>query len=108
MPISFYYGAKDWMDPVPAMFLIEQKLVRDGAKLYFIDESDHHLYLDNPVDMVFKIALHIFGEVKAEEYRRSKINQGEAQLVDEEEKQLPDEAEEKEVKENINRNSDLI
>jgi hypothetical protein len=86
------------MDPVPAMFLIEQKLVRDGAKLYFIDEADHHLYLDNPVDMIFKMVLHIFGEEKANEYRRSKINHGDAQLIDEEEKDQPEEAEEAEVK----------
>jgi hypothetical protein len=86
------------MDPVPAMFLIEQKLVRDGAKLYFIDDSDHHLYLDNPVDMVFKMVLHIFGEGKAEEYKKSKINHGDAQIIDEEEKEQPDEAEETEVK----------
>lgn len=66
------------MDPVPAMFLIDQKLVRDGAKLYFIDDSDHHLYLDNPVDMVFKMVLHIFGEERAGEYKKSKIKEGEA------------------------------
>jgi pimeloyl-ACP methyl ester carboxylesterase len=98
VPISFYYGAKDWMDPVPAMFLIEQKLVRDGSKLYFIDDSDHHLYLDNPVDMIFKMVLHIFGEEKAKEYRKSKINHGDAQLIDEEEKEQLEEAEEAEVK----------
>ncbi len=81
VPVSFYYGARDWMDPVPAMFLIEQKLLAasgDRAKLYFIDDADHHLYLDNPVDMVFKIVLHIFGEERAGEYKGSKVGQGEA------------------------------
>jgi pimeloyl-ACP methyl ester carboxylesterase len=61
VPVSFYYGEKDWMDPVPAMFLIDQNQLSVDAKIYFIDGSDHHLYLDNPVDMIFKMLLHIFG-----------------------------------------------
>ena len=84
VPVSFYYGAKDWMDPVPAMFLVEQKLIREGAQVYFIDDSDHHLYLDNPVDMVYKMVLHIFGEGKAEEFRKSKVVNGEAQIIEDE------------------------
>ena len=82
VPVSFYYGEKDWMDPVPAMFLIDQNQLRVNAKIYFIDGSDHHLYLDNPVDMIFKMLLHIFGTDTADEYRKSKINHGDAAIVD--------------------------
>jgi hypothetical protein len=58
--------------------------------------------------MIYKMVLHIFGEEKANEYRRSKINHGDAQLIDEEEKEQPEEADEAEVKKCINRNSDMI
>ena len=66
---AFYYGERDWMDPYPAMYLIEEKQLPASGKLYVIDDSDHHLYLDNPVDMVFKILLELFGKDVSEEYR---------------------------------------
>ena len=62
VPVAFFYGEKDWMDPYPAMFLIEEKMLSVSAKLHVIDDSNHHLYLDNPVDMVYKLLLEIFGE----------------------------------------------
>jgi cardiolipin-specific phospholipase len=62
VPVAFYYGERDWMDPYPAMQLIEENLLPSGAKLHVIDDSDHHLYLDNPVDMVYKILLEVFGQ----------------------------------------------
>ncbi len=53
--VSFFYGERDWMDPYPAMHLIEEKFLPEGTNLHVIDNSDHHLYLDNPIDMVFKM-----------------------------------------------------
>jgi pimeloyl-ACP methyl ester carboxylesterase len=41
---------------------MEENLLPSGAKLHVIDGSDHHLYLDNPVDMVYKILLEVFGQ----------------------------------------------
>ena len=52
------------MDPVPAMELCHNKLVK-GGNLYFIEGADHHLYIDNPKDTVYKLLLDVFGEEKA-------------------------------------------
>lgn len=37
-----------------------------------IEGSDHHLYLDNPVDMIFKILVDVFGEEVARDYKISR------------------------------------
>ena len=52
------------MDPVPAMQLCHNKLVK-GGNLYFIEGADHHLYIDNPKDTVYKLLLDVIGEEKA-------------------------------------------
>lgn len=62
------------MDPTAAHFLIENNLLVN-ARLYGIEKADHHLYLDNPIDTVYKMLLEVFGKDNsrvAEEYIESK------------------------------------
>lgn len=49
LPISFYYGDIDWMDPEGGKRILEKNIY--GGKvshLYMVNNSDHHMYLDNP------------------------------------------------------------
>ena len=72
VPVAFFFGEQDWMDPYPAMYMIEEKMLPCGAKLHVIEKSDHHLYFDNPFDVVYKVLLEIFGEEISNGYKREK------------------------------------
>lgn len=74
VPVAFFFGANDWMDPVPAMYLTENKLLLNGGTLHFVIDADHHMYLDNPTEMVYKMLFEVFGEDIAERYRQLKQN----------------------------------
>lgn len=63
VPVSFFYGEVDWMDASPALIMIQQEQII--GKLYVIEGADHHIYLDNPTDCVFKIVLDVFGETQS-------------------------------------------
>lgn len=53
VPMAFYYGDNDWLKPDGAE-QVQQKAV--GQVLIFtITNSDHHLYWDNPKELVEKI-----------------------------------------------------
>ena len=54
------YGEIDWMDPTAAIELVTTKKV--NAKLYLVNEANHHLYMDNPVDTLYKLIMDVFGE----------------------------------------------
>lgn len=72
------YGQMDWMDPTAAKLLIKEQ--RINATLYVIDGADHHLYMDNPVDTIYKLLKDVFGDQKAESYLKSKVDQYEQEL----------------------------
>ena len=42
-----------------------------------IEESDHHLYMDNPSDLVKKILKHTIGSSTSDEYYAKKLEESE-------------------------------
>lgn len=53
IPISFYYGDRDWMSFVGKHNVLERNLYKGTHSHWFIVESsDHHLYFDNPDSFV--------------------------------------------------------
>jgi len=66
--VSFFYGDRDWMDPAAAIHITESQMLK-GSRLYFIQDADHHLYLDNPRDTIYKLLLDVFGEETAARYQ---------------------------------------
>lgn len=56
------------MDPVPAITLVEQGLLPKGGTVTYVQEADHHMYLDNPKDLVRLILKESVSEAVAEEY----------------------------------------
>jgi hypothetical protein len=42
------------------MQLIEKKIVE--GHVHIIKESNHHLHLDNPNEMVYKVLMSVFGQ----------------------------------------------
>mmetsp|Transcript_4347 Transcript_4347/g.4114 ORF Transcript_4347/g.4114 Transcript_4347/m.4114 type:complete len:105 (-) Transcript_4347:201-515(-) len=63
IPISFFYGEKDFMDIASPRKLIDEGLV-DGS-VHIISNSDHHVFLTNPKELVQKIVAEVFGEHEA-------------------------------------------
>jgi hypothetical protein len=57
------------MDATPALLMIQNNMLAHPAQLYVIESSDHHLYLDNPVDLVYKLFLEVFGGHIAAAYK---------------------------------------
>lgn len=48
IPVSFYYGDRDWMDANGGHRVISKNKFKDFSNHYIITDSDHHMYLDNP------------------------------------------------------------
>lgn len=49
IPVSFYYGDVDWMDHRGGRRVVEKNRFEGIAShVYTINNSDHHMYLDNP------------------------------------------------------------
>jgi cardiolipin-specific phospholipase len=55
MPITFYYGDRDWMDYRAGQRTIDRNQYFSAeapeaglSQVFIIPDSDHHLYLDNP------------------------------------------------------------
>jgi hypothetical protein len=67
MPVSFFYGQHDWMDPAAPIQLIEEGVFKDPS-LHYIMGADHHVYMGNPTDFVFKFLLGTFSETIANQY----------------------------------------
>lgn len=58
-PIGFFYGQKDWMDPKGGFQVCENFFL--SASIYITANADHHLYQDNPTDLVQQILYECFG-----------------------------------------------
>ena len=53
LPISFYYGDRDWMSFVGNHDVLQKNPYKGSHSHRFtISKSDHHLYFDNPVEFV--------------------------------------------------------
>lgn len=50
-PLSFHYGAKDWIDTSFTGEKISERLKRLGHKVFMVEDSSHNLYIDNPKHM---------------------------------------------------------
>ncbi len=51
LPISFFYGDLDWMDSNPGHQIVEANMYGGDKKIsscYIVNNSDHHMYIDNP------------------------------------------------------------
>ena len=52
LPISFFYGAQDWIKRSGGDFVLAKNPAcrerYDECKVHIIPESDHHMYWDNP------------------------------------------------------------
>lgn len=59
-PTVFYYGDRDWMNPLHAYRLLPH-LKGASASLVVISDSGHHLYLDNPSELVQAIVTELKG-----------------------------------------------
>ena len=49
MPMSFYFGDRDWMLTDAGSKILANNAYKDThSHLFTIADSDHHLYFDNP------------------------------------------------------------
>ncbi len=50
LPISFFYGDRDWMDHRAGRRVLEANRYVSSklSVVYTVNNSDHHMYLDNP------------------------------------------------------------
>jgi pimeloyl-ACP methyl ester carboxylesterase len=49
VPISFFYGDRDWMTFVGTHDVLASNPYKDThSHRYTLEDSDHHLYFDNP------------------------------------------------------------
>ena len=56
LPISFWYGDRDWMDVEPGRKIAENNMYHDKLNfVYLVNDSDHHMYMDNPEDFARQI-----------------------------------------------------
>ena len=50
--VAFLYGDRDWIDTQMGDLHVSQLLKKRGEKVYILDDSDHHLYLDNHLQLL--------------------------------------------------------
>lgn len=56
MPISFFYGDRDWMTFVGTHDVLASNPYKDThSHRYTLENSDHHLYFDNPEGLLVQI-----------------------------------------------------
>ena len=56
IPMSFFYGDRDWMMKAGGINVLERNFYRgEHSHLHIIQNSDHHLYFDNPVGLIESI-----------------------------------------------------
>ena len=60
--ICFMYGTHDWMDLDFHGEPVSQTLKNMGVKVYMIEDSDHHLYIDNPDELFKMLVDHLEGQ----------------------------------------------
>ncbi|CDW84782.1 UNKNOWN [Stylonychia lemnae] len=88
LPMSFWYGDRDWMDVEPGQKIVENS--KYGSKLnfvYVVNDSDHHMYMDNPEEFARQIIYDI-------EYTEDRLHlliphdpQSETQLINNQEEE---------------------
>ena len=50
IPVSFYFGDRDWMLTDAGEKIVSMNPFKDThSHVYIIENSDHHIYFDNPV-----------------------------------------------------------
>ena len=66
IPVSFFYGDRDWMDFRGGQRVIENNKFYNSADpdqglchVHIVTNSDHHLYLDNPNEFAQLLILDI-------------------------------------------------
>lgn len=53
IPVSVFFGDKDWMLAAGGQRIVDKNPFKDThSHVYIIENSDHHLYFDNPVGFV--------------------------------------------------------
>jgi len=53
VPVTFFYGEVDWMEPKSAIELLD--ILRVPANVEIVSGAGHHLYFDNPADFTESI-----------------------------------------------------
>jgi abhydrolase domain-containing protein 5 len=52
IPVTVFYGDRDWMDSVGARALSERDVKQNNVKLIFIKDAGHQIHLHNPKDLL--------------------------------------------------------
>ncbi len=69
LPISFFYGDIDWMDYRGGERVMSKNAFhRSLSNMYIIENSDHHMYLDNPEEFAERIIRDINDTLDRKEY----------------------------------------
>lgn len=56
IPISFFYGDRDWMKKDGGIKVVDKNPYKGThSHVYIISDSNHHMYFDNPEELVNKI-----------------------------------------------------
>jgi len=50
--LYFVYGDRDWIDTDMANVRISSQLKEKGEKVFILEDCDHHLYFDNPEELL--------------------------------------------------------
>jgi len=63
IPVSFFYGDRDWTDHKAGQAVVQiNKFARSLSHVYYISDSDHHMYIDNPIEFATLIIDDIEGK----------------------------------------------
>lgn len=58
IPVSFFYGAQDWIKRSGGDNVVGKNAFRDTLSfVHIVEESDHHMYWDNP-DEIARLILY--------------------------------------------------
>lgn len=56
IPVSFFYGDRDWMNKEGGISVVSKNPFKGvHSHVHIVDNSDHHMYFDNPEDFSNKI-----------------------------------------------------
>ena len=50
--VFIVYGDRDWMDTDLNIAKVSDQLIEKGEKVFILQDSNHHLYLDNPKELL--------------------------------------------------------
>lgn len=58
IPVSFFYGDRDWMMKIGGENVVKKNPFKEKhSHVHIIEDSEHHMYFDNPEDFAKKILL---------------------------------------------------